>query len=212
MDEGHLEADPSLLVEAPRAGRRLPAVLSEAQVSALLAAPQPDTEIGQRDAAMLELLYATGLRVSELVGLRREDLNLSAGWILVRGKGSKERIVPVGDRAAALLRRYMAGARCALDPAGSSPFVFLSPRGGPLSRQAFWYRVKHYARLAGVSPTVSPHTLRHAFATHLLEHGADLRAVQLMLGHADLSTTQIYTHIARERLRRIHAESHPRGS
>jgi integrase/recombinase XerD len=210
-EEGLLEQDPSLLVEAPRPGLKLPVVISEAQVERLLAAPEPDTPIGQRDAAMLEVLYATGLRVSELVKLRRENLNLSAGWILVRGKGSKERIVPIGDRAAALIEGYSAGARALLDPGRVSPWVFLSPRGGALTRQAFWYRVKHYARLAEIRGDVSPHTLRHAFATHLLEHGADLRAVQMMLGHADLSTTQIYTHIARERLRRIHESAHPRG-
>jgi len=210
-EEGILKADPSLLIEAPRHGLKLPSVLSEPQVEALLAAPFTDTPIGQRDAAMLEVLYATGLRVTELVRLRREDLNISAGWILVRGKGSKERIVPIGDRAIKLLDVYSAGGRAALDPTGVVPWVFISPRGGPLTRQAFWYRVKHYTKLAGIRVDVSPHTLRHAFATHLLEHGADLRAVQLMLGHADLSTTQIYTHIARERLKRIHATAHPRG-
>jgi len=211
VEESIIKVDPSLLVEAPRPGRKLPSVLSEAQVESLLAAPHTDTMIGQRDAAMLEVLYATGLRVTELVRLRREDLNISAGWILVRGKGSKERIVPIGDRAVKLLDVYGAGGRAELDPTGVVPWVFISPRGGPLTRQAFWYRVKHYTKLADISTDVSPHTLRHAFATHLLEHGADLRAVQLMLGHADLSTTQIYTHIARERLKRIHATAHPRG-
>ena len=211
VEERLLEADPSALVESPRPGRKLPEVLGEPQVEALLAAPARDTPIGLRDAAMLEILYASGLRVSELVGLRRESLFLDQGYLVIRGKGGKERLVPVGDVAAGTLLAYMAQARPALDPGCTSPWVFPSPRGGCLTRQAFWYRVKHYARLADVRGDVSPHTLRHSFATHLLAHGADLRAVQMMLGHADLSTTQIYTHVARERLKRIHEEYHPRG-
>ncbi|MCB9759303.1 MAG: site-specific tyrosine recombinase XerD [Alphaproteobacteria bacterium] len=210
--EAILEEDPALLVEAPRVRRKLPVTLSEVQVEALLAQPDPETPIGQRDAAMLETMYSAGLRVSELVHLLRQNLKLDHGYVLVRGKGDKERVVPLGDRAAALVRRYVNGARCSLDPAQTEPWVFLSPRGGPLTRGAFWYRVKGYARTAGLPSTVSPHKLRHSFATHLLNHGADLRAVQLMLGHADISTTQIYTHVARERLRAIHAAHHPRGA
>ncbi|MCB9797552.1 MAG: site-specific tyrosine recombinase XerD [Alphaproteobacteria bacterium] len=206
-----LEADPSALVEAPRPPRTLPGVLSEAQIDALLSAPATDTPIGQRDAAMLETMYSAGLRVSELVQLRREQLRLEPGYLIAKGKGDKERIVPLGDRAAALIAAYMRGARTLLDPAFESPWVFLSPRGGCLTRGAFWYRVKGYARQAGVRANVSPHKLRHSFATHLINHGADLRSVQLMLGHADISTTQIYTHVARERLKAMHAEHHPRG-
>lgn len=210
--EGLLTHNPSLLVEAPRPSLTLPGVLSEAQVERLLAAPTASSPIGQRDRAMLETLYSTGLRVSELVNLRIHQVHSSYGYLLVRGKGNKERIVPLGDRAAQLIHEYMRGARTELDPAGEEGWLFLSPRGGPLTRGAFWYRVKQYARLADMPVNVSPHKLRHSFATHLLNHGADLRAVQLMLGHADISTTQIYTHVARERLRLIHAEHHPRGS
>ncbi len=209
--EGRLEVDPSLLVEAPRPGTRLPGVLSEADVERLLAAPDPQTPIGERDQAMLEVLYATGLRVSELVSLRRSCLHLDAGYLLIRGKGDKERIVPIGDRASDCLRRWIQRGRTGLDPGGESPWVFVSPRGGRLSRGAFWYRVRHYALEAGIAKKVSPHKLRHSFATHLLSHGADLRAVQMMLGHADISTTQIYTHVARERLKQLHAAHHPRG-
>lgn len=207
-----LDADPSLLVEAPRFTQPLPEVLSTQQVEELLSAPDVSTEIGERDAAMLELLYATGLRVSELVGLERSALKRGRGWFVVKGKGGKERIVPIGDRADRLVWSYVDGRRGRLDPSGEKKAVFLSGRGRAMSRNAFWYRIKHYAKVCGIpSKRVSPHKLRHSFATHLLEHGADLRAVQLMLGHADISTTQIYTHVARERLKRIHASSHPRG-
>jgi integrase/recombinase XerD len=209
--EGVLEADPSLLVEAPRPSSTLPSVLSEEEVELLLSKPDPATAIGQRDRAMLETLYATGLRVTELVQLRRQNLHLDAGYILVLGKGNKERVVPIGDRAAALLRIWMSGFRVDLDPGGQSPWVFVSPKGGALSRGAFWYRIKHYARLSDIRKPISPHKLRHSFATHLLANGADLRSVQMMLGHADISTTQIYTHVANERLRAIHAAHHPRG-
>lgn len=206
-----LESDPSLLVEAPRPTVSLPSVLSETEVEQLLAMPDPATPIGQRDQAMLETLYATGVRVSELVALRRENLHLDSGYITVRGKGNKERIVPIGDRAGALIAAWIQGHRCDLDPGGLSPWVFVSPKGGALSRGAFWYRIKHYAKLADIRKPVSPHKLRHSFATHLLSHGADLRAVQMMLGHADISTTQIYTHVARERLKALHQAHHPRG-
>ena len=206
-----LESDPSLLVEAPRPTASLPSVLSENEVDQLLAMPDSSTPIGQRDQAMLETLYATGVRVSELVGLKRQNLHLDSGYITVRGKGNKERLVPIGDRAGALISAWIFGHRCDLDPGGVSPWVFVSPKGGPLSRGAFWYRIKHYARLADIRKPVSPHKLRHSFATHLLSHGADLRAVQMMLGHADISTTQIYTHVARERLKALHQAHHPRG-
>jgi integrase/recombinase XerD len=211
LREGHLKADPSLLVEAPRPSSTLPSVINEEEVEALLAQPDPTSAIGQRDGAMLETLYATGLRVTELVQLRRQNLHLDSGYITVLGKGNKERVVPIGDRAAALIRIWLKGHRGALDPAGVSPWVFVSPKGGALSRGAFWYRIKHYAKLADIRKPVSPHKLRHSFATHLLAHGADLRSVQMMLGHADISTTQIYTHVANERLRAIHAAHHPRG-
>ncbi|MCP4805409.1 MAG: site-specific tyrosine recombinase XerD [Proteobacteria bacterium] len=206
-----LAEDPSLLIDTPRFTTKLPDVLSEEQVDALLAAPDRSLAIGQRDAAMLELLYSAGLRVSELLNLQLEQLS-DRGWIVVTGKGGKSRIVPMGDRAALSVKAWVNGHRKDLDPELEKPWIFLSPRGKALSRSAFWYRIKHYATLAHIPHRqVSPHKLRHSFATHLLEHGADLRAVQLMLGHADISTTQIYTHVARERLKRIHAASHPRG-
>jgi integrase/recombinase XerD len=202
--EGLLQADPTELIEAPKAGRKLPGTLTESQVERLLASPDPSTPLGLRDTAMLELLYATGLRVTELVQIRRR--NWHDGWILVRGKGDKERLVPYGDRAKIHVEAYLA-LRDDL-----SPFLFLSRLGAPMSRQNFWNRVRQHARTAGIQVPVYPHRLRHAFATHLLAHGADLRAVQAMLGHADISTTEIYTHVARERLRRIHGEHHPRGT
>lgn len=201
--EGWIEVNPSLLVEGPRPGRRLPKTLSERDVERLLAAPDVSTALGVRDKAMLELLYATGLRVSELVGLSRAAWH--DGWLIVRGKGDKERLVPYGDRAGEAVRRYMT----LRDDA--HPAMFLSERGAAMTRQNFWQRLKHHARVADIRAPLSPHTLRHAFATHLLDHGADLRAVQAMLGHADITTTEIYTHVARERLRRMHAQAHPRG-
>ena len=203
VEEGLIEENPATLVEGPRPHRSLPGTLSEAQVEALLAAPDQGTALGLRDAAMLELLYATGLRVSELVGLRRESWK--NGWLIIRGKGGKDRLVPYGDRAGALVARYLA------QRPETGRWIFLSNRGGPMSRQNFWERLVRHARAAGIRGKVSPHTLRHAFATHLLIHGADLRALQAMLGHADISTTEIYTHVARERLRQVHEEFHPRG-
>ncbi len=203
VDEGLLQANPSELIRAPRIPRKLPGTLNQAEVVSLLSAPDRTTAIGLRDAAMIELLYATGLRVSELVGLRRDQWH--DGWVVVTGKGGKDRLVPYGDQAGGTVLAYM---RTRQD---AHPAMFLTNRGGPMTRQNFWTRLKTYVRAAGVKGSVSPHTLRHAFATHLLAHGADLRAVQAMLGHADISTTEIYTHVARERLRKLHATHHPRG-
>ena len=203
VEEGLLAANPSALISAPKIPRKLPATLSEHQVTSILAAPDRSTAIGLRDAAMLELLYATGLRVTELVRLRRDQWH--DGWVVVTGKGSKDRLVPYGDRAKATVEQYLAMR------SDSHSYMFLSNRGTAMTRQNFWVRLNHYARSAGVRGHVSPHTLRHAFATHLLIHGADLRAVQAMLGHADISTTEIYTHVAKERLRALHAQHHPRG-
>jgi integrase/recombinase XerD len=211
LAEGEIQIDPSLLIQAPRPSQRLPSVLSEVEVDALLSAPNTDLIIGERDKAMLETLYATGLRVSELVKLRRDALHLSSGYLKVLGKGGKERVVPMGDQAVRLVLQWMNNGRTTIDTDGKNVWVFPSPRGGALSRGAFWYRVKKYAVTAGIRKNVSPHKLRHSFATHLLAHGADLRAVQMMLGHSDISTTQIYTHVARERLRAIHSAAHPRG-
>ena len=185
--------------------------MSEAEVDALLQAPDPTRREGLRDRTMLELLYATGLRVSELVGLELGQINREQGVVRVVGKGDKERLVPLGEAALDWLERYLREGRPALGAAASGDALFPGPRGRAISRQAFWYAVKRYAIIAGISKSISPHTLRHAFATHLLNHGADLRVVQLLLGHSDISTTQIYTHVARERLKQLHAAHHPRG-
>ena len=209
VTEGEREDDPAADLATPKLLRRLPSVLSEEQVEALLAAPDTATELGLRDRAMIELLYATGLRVSELVSLALPQLRLDQGFLLAFGKGSKERIVPVGESAEGWLGRYYREARPALER-GRSDAVFLSRLGRPMTRQAFWANLKRYARGAGVRD-VSPHVLRHSFATHLLEHGADLRAVQMMLGHADISTTQIYTHIHAQRLKSLYERFHPRA-
>jgi integrase/recombinase XerD len=180
-------------------------------VEALLAAPDCDTPLGLRDRAMLEVLYATGLRVSELVGLKLIAVSLDAGVLRVTGKGNKERLVPLGEEAVAWVGRYLREARPVLMAKGQCDQIFVTARGAAMTRQAFWYLIKRRARAAGLTRPLSPHTLRHAFATHLLNHGADLRVVQMLLGHADISTTQIYTHVARERLKRLHASHHPRG-
>ncbi|HEX5314699.1 MAG TPA: site-specific tyrosine recombinase XerD [Gammaproteobacteria bacterium] len=209
--EGRVREDPSAELEAPRLPHSLPQTLSEQEVEALLQAPDVATDRGLRDRAMLELLYATGLRVSELVGLRLSELNLRAGMLRVVGKGGRERIVPIGEEARHWIERYLARARPAIAGARRLDTVFPSPRRAALSRQAFWELIGRYARAAGIRSHISPHRLRHAFATHLLEHGADLRAVQMLLGHQNVTTTQIYTHVARERLRALHAEHHPRG-
>ncbi len=218
--EARRDDDPTLKLERARQAPRRPGTLSEAQVEALLAAPAVDTALGLRDRAMLELLYASGLRVSELVGLRVTDLSLDEGVVrVVGGKGGKDRLVPFGEQAAEWLRRYLAHARVELLAGAACEFVFVTARSARaprrasagMTRQMFWIRLRALARRAGIDSPLSPHTLRHAFATHLLDHGADLRVVQLLLGHADISTTQIYTHVARERLRQLHARHHPRA-
>jgi integrase/recombinase XerD len=212
LQQGTIDADPTLRIRAPKLPRRLPKNLTEAQVEALLAVPDVGATLGLRDRAMLETLYATGLRVSELVGLKLAQVSRDAGVVRVLGKGSKERLVPLGDEAVAWLDRYLAEARPALAGAGGSDAMFLTTRGGPMTRQAFWALIKRCAVKAGIpAASLSPHVLRHAFATHLLNHGADLRVVQLLLGHADITTTTIYTHVARERLKKLHAQHHPRG-
>ena len=212
LARGRISADPTLKISMPVKPSRLPKVLSEAQVEALLAAPQAEQSLGLRDRAMLETLYATGLRVSELVGLKLHEVNFEMGVIRVFGKGSKERLVPLGEEAIDWLRSYLAEGRPALLGGRQSNDLFVTARGAAMTRQAFWYLIKRYALQAAIDPArLSPHVMRHAFATHLLNHGADLRVVQLLLGHSDISTTQIYTHIARERLKSLHAQHHPRG-
>jgi len=211
LREGTMLADPTLQVQSPRLGRSLPHSLGEDDVERLLAAPQTDTTIGLRDRAMLELLYACGLRVSELVTLELSQLNMAQGVVRIMGKGARERLVPVGDEALAWLARYLREARPELVPAGASAVLFPVRGGRAMTRQSFWYRIKRHALTGAIAKPLSPHTLRHAFATHLLNHGADLRVVQMLLGHSDLSTTQIYTHVARERLKQLHARHHPRG-
>ena len=205
------DSDPTLKLDAARQPLRVPKSLSEAQVEALLAAPDVDTALGLRDRAMLELLYASGLRVSELVALQTVRVSFSEGTLHVAGKGSKERLVPFGEEARGWLERYLRDARAAILAGQASDALFVTARGGAMTRQMFWKLIKAHALAAGIAVPLSPHTLRHAFATHLLNHGADLRAVQLLLGHADISTTTIYTHVARERLRQLHAKHHPRG-
>lgn len=209
--EGHLQADPTLDIDSPRLGRPLPKSLSEADVERLLAEPTLDDPIEYRDRTMLEVLYACGLRVSELVGLQLSQVSLNQGVLRVFGKGSKERLVPMGEESQLWLQRFLQGPRADLIRGNPSETVFPSRRGATMTRQAFWYRIKLYARRAGITKPLSPHTLRHAFATHLLNHGADLRVVQMLLGHSDLTTTQIYTHVARARMQELHAQHHPRG-
>ena len=209
--EGHCELNPTAIIEAPKGVVRLPAVLGSKDVEALLASPLDTGVIELRDKAMLELLYATGLRVSELVGLKLREVNLSAGYLMTIGKGNKERLVPIGESACQAVGRYLQEARGELLKQHLSSRLFLSRLGEGMTRQAFWNIVKKRASQAGICCSISPHTLRHSFATHLLENGADLRSVQIMLGHADLSSTQIYTHVTRERLKRLHGEFHPRG-
>ncbi len=211
LREGLIAADPTLRLAGAKAPPRFPQALTEAQVEALLAAPDAGTALGLRDRAMLELLYATGLRVSELVALRLAEVSLADGLVRVTGKGQKERVVPVGEEARLWLERYLAQSRPELLQGRAADAVFVTRRGGPMTRQMFWKLICGYALRADIRAPLSPHGLRHAFATHLLNHGADLRVVQLLLGHADISTTQIYTHVARERLAALHARHHPRG-
>lgn len=211
VEEEAVEVDPTRLLRRPKGDAPLPKMLSEAEVALLLEAPETESILGLRDRAMLELMYACGLRVSELVGLRFGDLNLEAGFVRVMGKGGCERVVPFNEAAEALCRRYLAVARPALVRGAKCDAVFLSQRGAAMTRQMFWVIIRKMAVGAGIVRPVSPHTLRHAFATHLLNHGADLRAVQAMLGHANISTTQIYTHVAHARLMALHEAHHPRG-
>ncbi|CAG0945535.1 MAG: Tyrosine recombinase XerD [Rhodocyclaceae bacterium] len=212
LASGEIQTDPTLNIEPPPRPQRFPKTLSEAQVEALLAAPDIDTPLGLRDRAMLEVLYATGLRVSELVALRLFEVGMNEGVVRVFGKGSKERLVPLGQLALEWLERYLKEARPQLLAGRACDAVFVTRRTAGLTRQMFWTIVKRHAVRAGIDPArLSPHTLRHAFATHLINHGADLRVVQLLLGHADISTTQVYTHVARERLKLLHAQHHPRG-
>lgn len=209
--EGMMDRDPSSRVESPRLGRPLPKSLTETEVEQLLEAPDINTDLGLRDKAMLEVLYATGLRVSELVSMTISQINSRQGLVRVTGKGNKERLVPLGLEALDWLQRYLKDARPVIVKNKPVDALFVNRRGAQMTRQAFWYLIKRYARITGINKALSPHILRHAFATHLLNHGADLRVVQMLLGHSDISTTQIYTHVARERLKKLHAEHHPRG-
>jgi integrase/recombinase XerD len=211
LRENRIQADPTLQVDSPKLPRSLPKILTEEDVDALLAAPNVETPIGLRDKSMLEALYASGLRVSELVTMQVAQLSRDMGVVRVMGKGSKERLVPVGEEALIWIQRYMDSARPQILAGRQTDALFITSRGASMTRQAFWYLIRRYADQAGIRKGISPHTLRHAFATHLLNHGADLRVVQMLLGHADISTTQIYTHVARERLKQLHAKHHPRG-
>ena len=211
LRDGAITEDPTAQIEMPKIGRRLPHSLTEGDVEALLAAPDVAQPLGYRDRTMLELLYATGVRVSELVNLRLSQVNLNQGVLRIVGKGDRERLIPLGDEAQEWLQRFVPGARAEILAGRQTEYLFPTRRGGPMTRQTFWYVIKRQASKAGIGKHLSPHTVRHAFATHLLNHGADLRVVQLLLGHADVSTTQIYTHVARERMKELHARHHPRG-
>ena len=211
LRQGKIAADPTLQIDPPKLPLRLPKTLSEQDVEQLLAAPDVETPLGLRDRTMLEVLYATGLRVSELVALRIAQVSMDMGIVRVMGKGNKERLVPMGEEALDWLKRYSEQGRAALLGSQVSDDLFVTAHGCGMTRQMFWYLIKKHARQGGLNKPLSPHTLRHAFATHLLNHGADLRVVQMLLGHADISTTQIYTHVARERLKQLHSKHHPRG-
>ena len=211
LRQNTIKSDPTLRIDTPKLPRPLPKTLTEADVEGLLAAPALNQPLGLRDRAMLEMLYASGLRVSELVTLKVPQVSRDMGVVRVMGKGSKERLVPLGEEALSWLERYLKEARPALLGSKTSDALFVTTRAAVMTRQAFWHLLKRYALLAGLHKPISPHTLRHAFATHLLNHGADLRVVQLLLGHADISTTQIYTHVAQERMKQLHAKHHPRG-
>jgi integrase/recombinase XerD len=209
--EGVIREDPTAEIAMPKIGRALPHSITEEEVQALLAAPTASDPLGNRDRTMLEVLYATGLRVSELVNLRLGDMNLNQGGLRIIGKGNRERLVPLGEEAIHSLRQFTREARPQILNNRQTDYVFPSRRGGPMARQAFWHVIKHYARKAGITKNLSPHALRHAFATHLVNNGADLRCVQMLLGHSSLSTTQIYTHVALSSLQEFHAKHHPRG-
>jgi integrase/recombinase XerD len=211
LRQGRIKGDPTLKIDAPKLPRSLPKSLTEDDVEQLLAAPQVESALGLRDKAMLETLYASGLRVSELVTLKLAQVSLDMGVVRVVGKGSKERLVPLGEEAIRWIQRYLREARPELLARRASDDLFVTARGAAMTRQMFWHLLRRYALRGGLQKAISPHTLRHAFATHLLNHGADLRVVQLLLGHSDISTTQIYTHVARERLKQLHAKHHPRG-
>ncbi len=211
LREGCIASDPTALIESPKLGRGLPRVIDEQGITRLLEAPDVETALGQRDRAMLEMMYATGLRVSELTTLQLANVNLNQGVVRVLGKGGKERLVPLGEHALDWVRRFIREGRCDLLKGRECQAVFVTSRGSGMTRQAFWHAIKRHAATAGIKHSLSPHVLRHSFATHLLNHGADLRVVQLLLGHSDLSTTQIYTHIAREGLKQLHRKHHPRG-
>jgi integrase/recombinase XerD len=211
MREGMRDTDPTADIEMPRIGRSLPKTLSEDEVDSLLNAPNTDEPLGHRDRAMLELLYATGLRVSELINLKQSQINFNQGVLRIVGKGDRERLIPLTDESQRWIRDFIDGPRMEILLERQTDYLFPTRRGDRMTRQAFWHIIKRYAEKAGVRKKMSPHSLRHAFATHLLNHGADLRVVQLLLGHSDLSTTQIYTHVARERLKDLHGEHHPRG-
>jgi len=211
MREGMRDSDPTADIEMPRIGRSLPKTLSEDEVDSLLNAPNTDEPLGHRDRAMLELLYATGLRVSELINLKQSQINFNQGVLRIVGKGDRERLIPLGEESQRWIRDFIDGPRMEILLERQTDYLFPTRRGDRMTRQAFWHIIKRYAAKAGVRKKLSPHSLRHAFATHLLNRGADLRVVQLLLGHSDLSTTQIYTHVARERLKDLHGEHHPRG-
>jgi integrase/recombinase XerD len=211
MRERYRSTDPTTDIEMPRIGRSLPKTLTEDEVDALLQAPNTDEPLGHRDRAMLELLYATGLRVSELISLRQSQVNFNQGVLRIIGKGDRERLIPLGEESQYWLKEFLEGPRMEILLERQTEYLFPTRRGNSMTRQAFWHIIKRYAQKAGVEKKMSPHSLRHAFATHLLNHGADLRVVQLLLGHSDLSTTQIYTHVARERLKDLHSQHHPRG-
>ncbi|MDD2854874.1 MAG: site-specific tyrosine recombinase XerD [Desulfuromonadaceae bacterium] len=211
MIEGYADSNPAAIIEAPRSLHKLPQFLDSSEVDALLAACLGDKPEDLRDLAMIEMLYATGLRVSELVNLKLREVNLDSGYLMTVGKGNKERLVPIGNSARERGALYLTLVRSLMDPDNQNPFFFLSRLGGVMSRQAFWNIIKKRSKRAAIWKKISPHTLRHSFATHLLENGADLRSVQIMLGHADLSSTQIYTHVTRDRLKRLHQSIHPRG-
>jgi integrase/recombinase XerD len=211
LREGMITEDPTARIDMPKIGRSLPRSLTESEVESLLAAPDTHDPLGHRDRTMLEVLYATGLRVTELINLRNSEINLTQGVLRVRGKGERERLIPLGDESQNWLRDFLAGPRVEILLERHTDYLFPTRRGDRMTRQAFWHIIKRYAKKAEIEGKLSPHTLRHAFATHLLNNGADLRVVQMLLGHSDLSTTQIYTHVARARMKELHAQHHPRG-